>query len=199
MISPKPSLLSPHDMTWVCGTAAAAIENNLVTGVAALRRAVAAQRWTASALMFCSMPYRLTQTTLYESRKHCGPMQEPQNLRHALNQRNLFKATTLRVLEGFMLSMFPKKDILMEVSACPLANPTFNASVESIGKENRDWKIARYTSTNQLMTLYREQRERESSHICKEMSRLGSVVRYAWFCNGLEQCCGREPLLVGDW
>lgn len=79
-----------------------------------------------------------------------------QLVRRVLNQPESFDTTSLEDLDDFILSIFPEEDALKEKLARGFRNPMFNAALKSVNKLDRDQMVARYASTNRLLTSYME-------------------------------------------
>lgn len=106
VLTTKSSTLLLGDTIWLYNTVAVAKENNLGTGWPLCGKRGWLLSMNRRADSFCSTPYRDPQPRLRYSRKHCGPMQAPRMVHHALEHPGFFDSMTKKNLKDFMLSNF---------------------------------------------------------------------------------------------
>lgn len=76
-----------------------------------------------------------------------------------MNQAESVESRTTKDLEGLLLSKILGKNVLKKETGGRFWKPIFKAAVESIGKPDRDPRIARYTSKCRLSTSYMKKGE----------------------------------------
>lgn len=107
----------------------------------------------------------------------------------------MFDTTKLVDLERFMLDTFPGEAALKKESARKSSNPIFNASVESVDRADRDQGVARYTSTNHLLTLYMK-KGREHLNFAKQRAALDVSIGISGAMMGSDRAGDEEVHLL---
>lgn len=67
---------------------------------------------TTRALIFRSKPYRFVESAIQDPKELCGLIQAPQMVLRDFNQVDSFETKTLKGMNEFMLSMFPKEEAI---------------------------------------------------------------------------------------
>lgn len=174
-------------MIWLYGTTATVNKNHLSAEVVhTWDRALPLKDGPLALSLFTKRRNNLLNYG-FANLKHFGDLiQEPQKMPHALNQPQSLETITLKELEDYIICTFPEEDALRNWPAWRLRSHTYNATVEPIYKPEWDQENARYTSNNQLLTLY-SRKGQEASQVRKKARHLGCVLSTAWCYNGLPQ------------